>query len=90
MKSTQEKLLERRNIKSKVRVYRDVESQYNRSIKTVAPIKENILFAGMTGKASHDKLLDYNNVESLHKELKPQLIILRLLGCLTIYFSKSG
>jgi hypothetical protein len=88
--STHEKLFVTRNIKTKNKVYRDVESKYNRSIKTVAPINENILLAGMTGKSSYNKLLDNNNEESLHKELKPLLIILRLLGFLPLYFSKSG
>jgi hypothetical protein len=90
MNSTHEKLFVRRNIKTKNKVYRDEESKYNRSIKTVAPRNENILLAGMTGESSYDKLLDNNNAESLHKELKPLLIILRLLGCLPVYFSKSG
>jgi hypothetical protein len=90
MNSTNEKLFVTRNIETKIKVYRDVESEYNRSIKTVAPINENILIAGMTGKSSNDKLLDNNNAESLHKGLKPQLIILRLIGCFPVYFSKSG
>jgi hypothetical protein len=90
MNSTHEKLFVRRNIKSKGKVYRDVESNYNRSIKTVAQIKENIFLAGMTGKNSYDELLQKDNAGSLHKELKPLLILLRLLGCLPVYFSKSG
>jgi hypothetical protein len=90
MISTHENLFVRRNIKTKNKVYRDVESKYNRSFKTVAPINENIFLAGMTGKTSCDKLLDNDNAESLHKELKPQLIMLRLLGCFPVYFSKSG
>jgi len=71
-------------------VSRDVESKYNRSIKTVAQINENILLADMTGKWPNDKLLDKHNAESLHNQLKPLLIMLRLLGCLPVYFSKSG
>ena len=90
MNSTYEKLFVRRNIESNVKVYSDVESKYNRSIKTVAPINENIFLADMTGKTSYDKLLEKNNAGSLHKELKPLLIILRLLGCFPVYFSKSG
>ena len=90
MNSTNEKLFVRRNIKNTVKDYRGVEYKYNRSITTVAPISENILLAGMTGKSSYDKLLDNNISESLHKELKPLLIILRLLGCFPVYFSKSG
>jgi len=77
-------------MKNKSKVYRDVESKYNRSIKTVAQINENILLAGMTGKSSNDKLLEKDSAESLHKELKPLLIMLRLLGCFPVYFSKSG
>jgi hypothetical protein len=90
MNSTHENLFVRRNIKNTGKVYRDVESKYNRSIKTVAQISENILLAGITGKSSYGKLLDNNNAESLHKELKPQLILLRLLGCFPVNFSKSG
>ena len=90
MNSTHEKLFVRRNIKTKNKVYRDVEFNYNGSIKTVAEMKENILLAGTNGKSSNDELLDNNNVESLHKELKPLLIMLRLLGCFPVYFSKSG
>jgi len=90
MNSTHEKLFVRRNIKSKGKAYRDVESNYNRSIKTVAQINENIFLAGMTGKNSYDELLQKDNAGSLHKELKPLLILLRLLGCLPVYFSKSG
>jgi len=90
MNSTHEKLFLRRNIITKNKVFRDVESKYNRSIRTVAPINENILPAGMTGKSSYDKLLDNNSAEFLHKELKPLLIMLRLLGCFPVYFSKSG
>jgi len=90
MNSRHEKLFVRRNTKTKVKVYRDVKSKYNINIRRVAQIHENILFAGMTGKWSNDKMLDNNNAESLHKELKPLLILLRLLGCLPVYFSKSG
>jgi len=90
MNSTQGKLFVRRNIKNKVKVYRDVEYIHNRNIKTVAPINENMLLAGMTGKLSYDKLLDNNNAEFLHKELKPLLITLRMFGCFPVYFSKSG
>ena len=77
-------------MKNKSKVYRDVESKYNRSIKTVAQINENILLAGMTGKSSNEKFLEKDSAESLHKELKPLLIMLRLLGCFPVYFSKSG
>ena len=90
MNSTHEKLFVRRNIKYKGKVYRDLESRYNRSIKTVAQINENIFLAGMTEKNSYDELLQKDNAGSLHKELKPLLILLRLLGCLPVYFSKSG
>jgi len=90
MNSAHEKLFVRRNIKNTGKVYRDVESKYNRGIKTVAQINENILLAGMTGKSSIENLLEKDNAESLHKELKPLLIMLRLLGCFPVYFSKSG
>ena len=90
MNSTHGKLFVRRNIKSKVKVYRDVESKYNRSIKTFAPINENIFLADMFGKTSYDELMEKDNAGFLHKELKPLLILLRLLGCFPVYFSKSG
>jgi hypothetical protein len=88
MNSKYENLFVRRNIKNTGNVYGDVE--YNGSIKTVAPINENILLAGMNGESTYDKLLVNNNAESLHKDLKPLLIMLRLLGCFPVYFSKSG
>jgi hypothetical protein len=90
MNSAHEKLFVRRNIKNTGTVYSDVKSKYNRSIKTVGQINENILLAGMTGKYSFGKLLDNNNAGSLHKQLKPLLIMLRLLGCFPVHFSKSG
>jgi len=90
MKSTHEELFVRRNIKSKGKIDRNVEFNYSISIKTVAEMNENVLLAGMTGKSSNDKLLGNNIAESLHKELKPLLIMLRLLGCFPVYFSKSG
>jgi len=90
MNSIHEKLFERRNTKTKDKVYRDVEYKYSSSIKTVAQTNENILLAGMTGQSSYNKLLDKKNAESLHKELKPLLIMLRLLGCFPVYFSISG
>jgi hypothetical protein len=90
MDSTHEKLFVRRNIIKTGEDYRDVESKYNRSIKTVSQINENILLAGMTGKSSNDKLLETDKAEYLHQELKPLLIMFRLLGCLPVYFSKSG
>jgi hypothetical protein len=90
MDSKHEKLFVRRNIKNTGKFSRDVESKYNRSIKTVSQINENILLAGMTGKSSNDKLLEKDNAGSFHQELKPQLIMLRLLGCFPVYFSKSG
>jgi hypothetical protein len=90
MNSKQGKLFLRRNIKTKVKVYRDVEYIYNRNIETVAPISENKLLAGLTGKTSCDKLLENDNAESLHRKLKPLLITLRLLGCFPVYFSKSS
>jgi len=90
MNSTHEKFFVRRNIKNTGTVYRDVECKYNRSIKTAGQINENILLNGMTGKLSNDKLLERDNAESLHKQFKPLLIVLRLLGCLPVYFSNSG
>jgi hypothetical protein len=90
MNSIHEKLFVRRNIKTKDKVYRDVEYKYKRNIKRVPQINENILLAGMTGKSSCDQLLDNDNAGSLHKELKPLLILLRLLGCFPVHFSKSG
>jgi hypothetical protein len=90
MNSAHEMLFVRRNVETKRNVYRDVEYKYNRNIKTVAQINENIFLDGMTGKSSNDELLDNNNAGSLHKELKPLLIMLRLLGCFPVYFSKSG
>jgi hypothetical protein len=90
MNSTNEKLFVRRNINSNVKGYRDVESKYNRSIKRVAPINENIFIAGINGKISCDELFRKDNAESLHSELKPLLIVLRLVGCFPAYFSKSG
>ena len=90
MNSAHEKLFVRRNIKNTGTVYRDVECKYNRSIKTVGKINENILLAGMTGKSSNDKLLERDKAGSLHKQLKPILIMMRLFGCLPVYFSISG
>jgi hypothetical protein len=90
MNSKNEELFVRRNIKSNVKGYRDVESKYNRSIKRVSQINENMLLDGITGKTSYDKLLEKDNEEIMHKQLKPLLIILRLLGCFPVYFSKSG
>ena len=90
MNSTHEKLFVRRNIKNTGKVYCDVESKYNRSIETVAQLNESILLAGMTGKSSNGKLLGNDSADSLHKQLKPLLIMLRLLGCFPVYFSKSG
>jgi hypothetical protein len=90
MKSTQAKLFVKRNIKNKLKIYPDVESKYNRSINTVATINENILLEEMTGGTSYHKLLEEGNAESLHRDLKPLFIMLRLLGCFPVYFSKSG
>jgi hypothetical protein len=90
MNSTQEKLFVRRNFKTKFKVYRDVESIYNRSIKSVAPINETTFFSGTTGNKPYDKLLEKDNAQSLHKQLKPLLIALRLLGCFPVHFTKSG
>jgi hypothetical protein len=90
MNPTEEKLFVRRNIKTNFKVYGDVESKYNRNIRIVAPINENTLLADMTGKTSYDKVLEKDNAQSLHKQLKPLLIVMRLLGCFPVYFSKSG
>jgi hypothetical protein len=90
MKPIQEKLFVKRNNKNKFKIYRDVKSIYNRSINTVATINENILLADMTEGTSCHKLLEKGNAESLHRELKPLLIMLRLLGCFPVYFTKSG
>ena len=90
MNSAHEKLFVRRNTETHFNGYRDVESKYDRSIKTVSQINENVLFNGMTGKTSCDTFLEVDNAGSLHKELKPLLILLRWLGCFPVYFSKSG
>ena len=90
MNSTHEKLFVRRNIKTTDKVYRDVKSKYNRSNKTVAGMNENILLAGITGKSLKDNLLGKDYAGFFHQELKPLLIMLRLLGCFPVYFSKSG
>ena len=90
MDSTHQKLFVRKNIQSKDKVDRDVESKYNRNIKTVEQINESIFPVGITGKTSYDKLLGNDSAESFHKQLKPLLIMLRLLGCFPVYFSKSG
>jgi hypothetical protein len=85
-----ENLFVRRNIETNFNGYNEMESKYNRSIKTVAQINENELLNDMTGKTSYYKLLEKDNAGSLHQELKPLLIVLRLLGCFPLYFSKSG
>jgi len=90
MNSTNEKLFVRRNIKTNFSGYKVVESKYNRSIKTFSQINENVLLNDMVGITSYGKLLETDNAGSLHKELKPLLIMLRLLGCFPVYFSKSG
>jgi hypothetical protein len=90
MNSKNEELFVRRNTKCNVKGYRDVECKYNRSIKTLSQINENMLLDGITGKTSYDKLFGKDNAEPLHIQLKPVLIILRLLGCFPVYFSKSG
>jgi hypothetical protein len=90
MNSTNEKLFVRRNIKSNVKGYRDVEFKYNGCIKTVSQVNKMFLSDGITGKTSHDKLLEKDNATFLHKQLKPQLFTLRLVGCFPVYFSKSG
>ena len=90
MNSTHEKLFVRRNIKTTDKVYRDVQPKYNRSNKTVAGMNESILLAGIIGKSSKYNLLGKDYAGSFHQELKPLLIMLRLLGCFPVYFSKSG
>jgi hypothetical protein len=90
MNSTNEKLYVRRNIKPNIKGYRDVQSTYNRNIKTVSQMNENILLDGFTGKSSYDKVLEKDNTEPFHKQLEPLLFTLRLLGCFPVYFSKSG
>ena len=89
MNSTHEKLFVRRNIKTNFSGYRLVESKYNRSIKTFSKINENVFYNDMAGITSYDKLLETDIAGSLHKELKQLLIMLRLLGCFPVYFSKS-
>ena len=90
MNSTHRKLFVRRNIKTNFRGYRDVESKHNRSIKTFSQINENVLLNDMTGIRSYEKLLEKDDAGFLHKECKPLLIMLRLLGCFPVHFSKSG
>jgi len=90
MNSTHEKLFVRRNMKNTDKIHLDIESKYNISVKTFAHINENILLAGMTGKSSNDNLLEKDKAGSFHQELKPLLIMLRLLGCFPVHFSKSG
>jgi hypothetical protein len=90
MNSTEGKLFVRRNIEANSRIHSDTESNYNRNIKTVSQIHENLLLAGMSGKTSYEKMLEKDKEESVHEELKPLLILLRLLGCFPVYFSKSG
>jgi len=90
MNSKHRKLFVKRNVKTKDKVYCDIEFKYNRSVKTVAAINENILLASMTGKSSYDKLAEKDNAGYFHQELKPILIMLRLLGCFPVRFFKSG
>jgi hypothetical protein len=90
MNSTRGKLFVRRNKKTNFKLCRGIEWKYNRSIRIVAPLNENTLLAGVTGITSYDNLLEKDNAQSLHKQLKPLLIILRLFGCFPVYFSKSG
>jgi len=90
MNSKNKKLFVRRNVKTKDKVYRDVEFNYNRSIKTFSQINENVLLNDMVGIRSYEKLLKKDNAGTFHQELKPLLIMLRLFGCFPVYFSKSG
>jgi hypothetical protein len=90
MNLTREKLFVRRNVKTKAKVCRYVESKYGRSINTVSQTNENIFMSAMNGKTSYDKVFEKNTAESLHKQLKPLLIFLRLLGCFPAHFRKSG
>jgi hypothetical protein len=90
MNSTEGKLFVRRNIKANSRIHSDTECTYNSDIKTVSQIQETLSLAGMGRKISYEKMLEKDNEEPFHKELKPLLILLRLLGCFPVYFSKSG
>jgi hypothetical protein len=89
MNSAKRKLFVKRNIKRNSRIYSDIKYTYNRNIKTVSQINEHLLLADITGKTSYDKILKKHKEETLHNELKPLLIMLRLLGCFPVYFSKS-
>jgi hypothetical protein len=90
MNSAHKKLFVRRSIRSKIKVYRDIESKYNRRIKSVAPINENMFLAGMAGKTSYDKLLEKDKAGSLYKELKPLLIVLTCLRKINRQTSKQS
>jgi hypothetical protein len=90
MNSTEGKLFLKRNTKTKSRSYGGMQYKYQRNIETVSQINDNVLLVGVSGKISYDRMLERDNKESLHTELKPLLIFLRLLGCFPVYFSKSG
>ncbi|GFG38414.1 hypothetical protein Cfor_06730 [Coptotermes formosanus] len=89
MNSIEGKLFVRRNIKANSRIHSDTECKYNRNTKTGSEMNENLLLAGVSGRNSYGKMLERDNEESFHMQLKPLLIFLRLLGCFPVYFSKS-
>jgi hypothetical protein len=88
MSSKQDKLFVKRNVNINNRIYSDFEFRHNKNIN-MSHMNGNPWVVNMT-QTAYDKISEKHEKEVFHNQLKPLLIMLRLLGCFPVDFPTSG
>jgi hypothetical protein len=78
----------KRNVKFNNRIYSDFEYKHNKNINTISYTNENSWVGNMT-ETAYDKISEKHGEEAFHNQLKPLLIMLRVLGCFQVDFTIS-
>jgi hypothetical protein len=89
MNSKQDKLFVKRNVNFNNRIYSDFEYKHNKTINTISHTNEDF-WVGNVNRAAYDKVSEKHDEESFHSQLKPLLIMLRVLGCFPVDFPTTG
>jgi hypothetical protein len=89
MNSKYDKLFVKRNVNINNRVYSNTEYKYNENINAISHTNEASWVVNMT-QTAYDTISEKHDKEAFHNQLKPLLIMLRLLGCFPVDFPTSG
>jgi hypothetical protein len=89
MNSKEDKLFVKRNANFNNKIYSDFEYKHNKTINTISYTNEDSWVGNMT-QTAYDKISEKHGEEAFHNQMKPLLIMLRVLGCFPVDFPTSG